>query len=66
MCALREWGVGVSAVAALQCSCLAGLHCTDVALKQYKQEEHLKTENVPDFGSKKPGKRCDLTIGGSV
>ena len=63
MSPLRQWGVGVSAATALQASHLVGLHCTDVVLNQYKQEEHWKRGNVPDFGPKKQGKRHDLTVG---
>ena len=59
MSPLRERGVGVSAATALQGSHLAGLHCTYVALKQYKQEVHWKRGNAPDFGPKRQGKRHD-------
>lgn len=63
MSPLRERGVGRSAATALQGSHLVELHCTDVALKQYKQEEHWKRGSVPDSGPKRQGKRRDLTVG---
>lgn len=53
----------MSAAAALQDSHLVGLHCTDIALKQYKQEGHWKRVNVPDFGPNRQGERHNLTVG---
>lgn len=53
----------VSPAAALQGSHSVGLHCPDVAHKQYKQQEHWKRVNVPDFGPKQQGERHDLTVG---
>ena len=49
---LRKQGVGGSAATALWGSHLVRLHCMDVAHKQYKQEEHWKTGNVPDISPK--------------